>query len=96
VIQQGIEKFETSEYPADTFTLQGLKKRNPDFVAFSNQAFQFTDDEQALGFYHALDDGKMGYVKVFDQSWKPRTTWSYPHDIDFLAERMVILKKAGN
>jgi len=96
VIQQGIEKFETSEYPADTFTLEGLKKRNPDFVAFSNQAFQFTDDEQALGFYHALDDGKMGYVKVFDQSWKPRAPWSYPHDIDFLAERMIILKRAEN
>jgi hypothetical protein len=93
VIQQGIEKFETTDYPADTFTLEGLKKRNPDFVAFSIQAFQFTDEEEALKFYHALDDGKMGYVKVFDQTWKPRASWSYPHDIDFLAERMVILKK---
>jgi hypothetical protein len=95
VIQQGIEKFETTDYPADTFTREGLKKRNPDFVAFSNQAFQFTDDEQALRFYHALDDGRMGYVKVFEETWKPHTPWTYPHDIDFLAERMVILKRTN-
>jgi hypothetical protein len=62
-------------------------------VAFSNQAFQFTADEQALKFYHLLDEGKIGYVKVFEQSWKPRSSWSYPHDIDFLADRMVILKR---
>jgi hypothetical protein len=96
VIQQGIEKFETTDCPEDTFTLEGLKKRNPDFIAFSNQAFQFTDDEQALKFYHAIDGERMGYVKIFDQSWKPRASWSYPHDIDFLVERMVILKRADN
>lgn len=93
VIQEGIEKHETTGYPEDTFTQEGLKKRNPDFVAFSNQAFQFTADEQALKFYHLLDEGKIGYVKVFEQSWKPRSSWSYPHDIDFLADRMVILKR---
>lgn len=93
IIENGISKFETTDYPADTFTLEGLKKRNPDFVAFSNQAFQFNDQEEVLKFYHALDDGKMGYVTIFDQTWKPRSSWSYPHDIDFLAERMVIMKK---
>jgi hypothetical protein len=65
-------------------------------VTFSNQAFQFTDDDQARSFYKALDDGHMGYVKVFEESWKPYLPWTYPHDIDFLVERMVILKRSAD
>jgi hypothetical protein len=95
VIQSGLEKYEELGYPADTFTLAGLQKRNPDFVAFSSQVYQNTGDDQAQRFYRAIDDGHMGYVRVFDQSWKPRAPWTYPHDIDFLAERMVILKRAN-
>jgi len=93
VIQTGIQKYETTDYPEDTFTPEGLKKRHPDFVTFSNQAYQFTDDGEAQKFYRALDDGNLGYVKVFDESWQPRLPGTYPHDIDFLAERMVILKR---
>lgn len=94
VIQKGIEKFETQTFTEDTFTEEGLNKRHPDFVTFSNQAFQFTADEQALRFYHALDDGRMkGYVKVFDGTWKPYRRWTYPNYIDFLTERMIILKR---
>lgn len=93
LIQHELEKHETTDYPTDTFTLEGLKKRNPDFVAFSDQVYKFTGNEQAQRFYHDLDVGKMGYVKVYEESWKPRTPWTYPHDIDFLAERMVILRK---
>lgn len=93
LIQDGLKKYEATDYPTDTFTAEGLKNRNPDFVAYSSQVFQNTGGEQAQKFYRALDDGRMGYVKVFDQSWKTRQSWSYPHDIDFLAERMVILKR---
>ncbi len=95
IIQKGLKKNE-SQYPQDTFTEAGLSKRHPDFIAFSNQAYQWTGSQEAQHFYHALDEGKLGYVKIFEQSWKPRSSWSYPHDIDFLAERMVILKRAGN
>jgi hypothetical protein len=93
VILKGIEKYELAQYPEETFTLEGLKKRNPDFVAFSNQAYQFTGDDQAQRFYRSLDDGKSGYTKVFEASWKPQTCWAYPKDIDFLVERMIILKR---
>jgi len=96
VIQKGIERFETTGFAEDTFTRGGLEKRSPDFVAFSNQAFQFTDDEQARNFYKALDDGHLGYVKVFEKTWKPYLPYTYPKDIDFLAERMVILKRTTN
>jgi hypothetical protein len=94
VISEGVRKYEVLGYPADTFTREGLRKRNPDFVAFSNQTYQFTGDDQAQRFYRNLDDGKMGYIKVFDQTWKPMASWSYPRDVDFLAERMVILQRA--
>jgi Dolichyl-phosphate-mannose-protein mannosyltransferase len=93
VINEGIAKYELQSYPADTFTKEGLLKRNPDFVAFSNQAYQFTGDDQAQRFYRDLDDGKLGYRKVFDRSWKPRPSWSYPRDVDFLAERMMIFER---
>ena len=96
VIQKGIEKFETTGFVKDTFTQAGLEKRFPDYVTFSNQAFQFTDDDQARSFYKALDDGHMGYVKVFEERWKPYLPWTYPHDIDFLVERMVILKRSAD
>jgi hypothetical protein len=93
IIQKGLKKNEPA-CPPDTFTEEGLNKRHPDFITFTNQAYQWTGSQEAQQFYKALDDGKLGYVKVFDQSWKPRATWSYPHDVDFLAERMVILKRA--
>ena len=94
VIQKGIEKYEVQGYDEDTFTRKGLQKRDPDYVAFSNQAFQFTGDQQALGFYRALDNGQLGYKKVFESTWRPRLAWTYPVDIDFLAERMVVLKRS--
>lgn len=96
VIQQGIQKYELNSYPPDTFTKEGLIKRNPDFIAFSNQTYQFTGDEQAQRFYRALDDEKLGYVKVYDRTWMPYLPGTYPRDIDFLVERMVILKRATN
>jgi Dolichyl-phosphate-mannose-protein mannosyltransferase len=93
VIAEGIRKYESPAYDADTFTVTGLRKRNPDFVAFSNQVYQFTGDDQAQRFYRDLDEGRLGYRRVFDQSWRPMAWWSYPRDVDFLAERMVILKR---
>ena len=96
VIQKGIEKFETTGFAEDTFTQAGLEKRRPDFVTFSNQAFDFTDDEMAKSFYKALNDGQMGYVKVFEETWKPYLPWTYPKDIDFLVEHMVILKRSAD
>lgn len=95
VIRKGIEKFEQAEYPEDTFTLQGLQRRSPDYVAFSNQAFQFTADDKAQRYYadHAAE--RLGYRKVFDATWMPRVPGTYPAEVDFLVERMIILKKPG-
>lgn len=95
-IQAGIGKHESSDYSRDTFTAEGLAKRNPDFITFSNQVYQFTPDEQAQWFYRALDDGHLGYRKIFEKSWRPRVPYTYPRDIDFLAERIVILQRKSD
>jgi hypothetical protein len=93
VIRKGINQNEVSGYPPDTFTAEGLAKRNPDYITFSNQVFQFTGDGDALRFYLNLDREPTGYRKVFDESWMPRIPWTYPMGVDFLAERMVILRR---
>lgn len=95
VIRKGIEKFEQADYPEDTFTLQGLQRRGPDYVAFSNQAFQFTADEKAQRYYADHLAERLGYRKVFEASWRPSLPWTYPKGVDFLVERMIILKKSG-
>jgi hypothetical protein len=93
VIRKGIKKSEVSAYPPDTFTETGLTTRNPDYITFSNQVFDFTGDNDAQRFYAALDREQFGYKKVFEGSWMPRIPWTYPSHVDFLVERMVILKR---
>ncbi len=93
VIEEGVRNHELLDYPTDTFTREGLRKRNPDFVTFSNQVYQFTGDDQAQRFYRDLDEGRLGYKRVYEKTWRPRACWSYPKDVDFLAERMVILER---
>lgn len=93
VITKGIEKFDPANYSKDTFTATGLAKRNPDYVAYSNQVFQFSGDNDAQRFYAALDRGELGYKKIFECVWMPRVPWTYPTEVDFLADRMVILKR---
>jgi hypothetical protein len=96
VIQKGIEQYEVAGYPPETFTAEGLAKRHPDYVAFSNQVFQFTGDDGAQRFYGALDAQLFGYKKVFEGTWMPRIPGTYPTGVDFLVERMVILKHQPN
>ena len=93
VIRKGIKKSEVSSYPPDTFTEAGLVTRNPDYIAFSNQVFDFTGDDDAQRFYAALDREQLGYKKVFEGRWTPMIPWTYPSHVDFLVERMVILQR---
>jgi hypothetical protein len=39
-------------------------------------------------------DGTPLYSLSFDKSWKPMASWSHPIDVDFVAERMVILERS--
>ncbi|HEY5792210.1 MAG TPA: hypothetical protein VIS74_02865, partial [Chthoniobacterales bacterium] len=91
-IQEGITRHETGDL-GDTFTLEALRRRNPDFVAYSTQVFEFSGSDEAQRFYGALDAGVAGYGKVFEAASRPAAAWSYPSELDFIPARMVILER---
>ncbi len=93
-VQEGVAAFETGDY-GDTFTAEALARRNPDYVAFSTQVFEWSGDEEAQRFYAALDRGDLGYRKVFEAQARPAAWWAYPAALDFVPERMVILQREG-
>lgn len=90
-IQAGLNRFETN-YEEDTFTESGLSARNPDFVAFTTQVFEWSGDDNAQRFYAALDREEFGGRKVFEKTARTPWPYSYPKKIDFIADRLIILK----
>lgn len=95
-VESAIARHETPPTAIEMFTKEALTKRNPDFVTFSQQVFEFTGDPRAQEFYRLLDEEKMGYRKVFEKHWRQRAWWSYPIGIDFLVKRMVVLEREPN
>jgi hypothetical protein len=91
-IQEGLDRFE-SRYDSNTFQKEGLVSRRPDFVAFTTQVFQWSGDDDAQKFYAALDREEFGYGKVYEKQARDRWPLSYPRHIDFLVDRMVVLKR---
>jgi hypothetical protein len=92
VIKKGLETCETHD-PADVFTEYSLKLRNPDFIAFSWVTYVNASDPKTFQFYKDLEDGKLGYVKVFDKHLIKAPIWAYPRRSDALMPRMVILQR---
>jgi hypothetical protein len=93
-IQEGLDRFE-SRYASDRFQAAGLASRKPDFVAFTTQVFEWSGDDDAQRFYAGLDREEFGYAKVYEKQARARWPFSYPERIDFLADRMIILKRQG-
>jgi hypothetical protein len=93
-IREGLDRFE-SRYASNTFQEAGLASRKPDFVAFTTQVFEWSGDDDAQRFYAGLDREEFGYAKVFEKQARERWPLSYPVRIDFLVDRMVILKRQG-
>jgi hypothetical protein len=77
----------------EVFSLTALQQRNPDYVTFSSQAIGFTGVKAARDYYRDHLEEKLGYHKVFEATLKPIPTWAYPMGLDFVVERMTILKK---
>jgi hypothetical protein len=92
-IRTGVERFET-KYHQTTFTAEGLKSRNPDYVAFSEQVFQWSGDNDAQRFYAMLDREELGYSKIFEKRSRPPWPLTYPRHIDFMVDRMLIFQRA--
>jgi hypothetical protein len=92
IIKKGLEGCETHD-PADVFTAESLRLRNPDFIAFSWVTYVNASDPKTFRFYKDLEDEKLGYVKVFDKHVKKAPIWAYPRQSDALMPRMVILER---
>jgi hypothetical protein len=92
IIKKGLKDC-ASHDPADVFTEYSLKLRNPDFIAFSWVTYVNASDPKTFRFYKDLEDGKLGYVKVFDKHLMKAPIWAYPRESDALMPRMVILQR---
>jgi hypothetical protein len=97
VIQKGIIQRERADHLED-FTADALYQRNPDFITFSDLYGLISNDRQVDNYFKSLKDGKMGYVKVFEAHGRLDIPYDleYPLHIDFLADRMIILKRKNN
>jgi Dolichyl-phosphate-mannose-protein mannosyltransferase len=92
VIREGLKDCGFHD-PKDFFTERELLERHPDYVTFPSVTYVIAGTPETRDFYRNLEEGKYGYVKVFDKS-SPRTpSWMYPCGSDALMDRMVILKK---
>lgn len=94
LIYEGNRTFQ-SQYDDETFTQQGLKKRNPDYICIDGTSLKGSGDPQANAYFHQLGSELLGYHKIFDAYARPRPKghWSYPRHIDFVNDRMVIFQK---
>lgn len=92
VISKGLMQFD--ENPSlQIFSLEGLKKRNPDYVTFCPFAISFSGDFSVKQYYRDHIAEKLGYHIVWKQTrWGP-PAWVYPQSADFIAPAMYILKK---
>ena len=94
IIRKGLEGCETHD-PADAFTAESLRLRNPDFIAYSWVTYMNAGDPKTFRFYKDLEDEKLGYVKVFDKRLMKAPKWVYPRQSDALMPEMVILRRAS-
>ena len=93
-IQEGLDRFEIC-FTSQTFQEAGLASRKPDFVAFTTQVLEWSGDDDAQPFYAGLDREEFGYSNVYEKQARERWPFSYSQHIDFLVDRMVILRWEG-
>jgi hypothetical protein len=83
---------------ASWFSRDGLLRRNPEYVAansFYYSRFEGLrhDYPGVHRFFDELLTEEYGYRIVFDQEGPDAPRWAYPRHIDFLRNRMVLLKR---
>jgi hypothetical protein len=77
----------------ETFSADGLKQRNPDYVAFSSVTYGIAADEPTRKFYRDLEEARLGYRKVYEGHCYNAPDWLYPRQSDALMTGMVILQR---
>jgi hypothetical protein len=93
VVSEGVKDFDRDP-GAEVFTKQSLDQRHPDYVAFSTFAIVFSGVPISRRYYEDHLEQKLGYRIVFDAVSRQVPVWSYPQHLDFVPDRMTILKKS--
>ena len=82
------------------FSREALDRRNPDYVAVNSRYYnRFVSGRsrenypRVRAFFEDLLQEKYAYRIVFDERSRNYPTWIYPRKIDFLHNRMTILKR---
>jgi hypothetical protein len=96
------ERVISKSEPTQWYSEQALIGRNPDFVAIDSLYFgRFAQGTTRAGYYPEIarffDDllnERMPYRIVFDARTEAPPWWVYPKDIEFLWNRMVVLRRA--
>jgi hypothetical protein len=84
-----------------SYSLQELIKREPDFIAINSLYYnRFIEPGLKRDFYPTMNNyfqqllaGQYPYKIVFDEESKHAPKWVYPHEIDFLYNRVTILAR---
>ncbi len=79
------------------FTSSDLARRNPDFIALNSiEVGRYSQHKmfaQINSYFTSLLEERFNYRIVFDAKTRAFPVWAYPKRIDFLGDRMVILKR---
>jgi len=77
------------------FTLAALQARNPQYVAIDSLVYGGLTPGPVKSYFTDLLAGRYPYGIVFDLTSAPMPRWIYPSQIDFLHNRITILKRIG-
>lgn len=89
-----------SDASMDWYRADSLAHRHPQFVALDSKYFErflqgnvAHDYPETRHFISDLLAGRLGYHVVFDRAGAGPPSWLYPDDIDFVDNRIVILRR---
>jgi Dolichyl-phosphate-mannose-protein mannosyltransferase len=95
IISKGLRECAAHD-PSGFFSAEELGRRNPDFITFTSVTYVIAADEGTRAFYRDLENGRLGYSKIFEKSLPKTPGWLYPRSSDALMDRMVILARTGD
>jgi hypothetical protein len=92
-----------ADAPLKWFTPEALQSRRPDFIVTNSNYFgRFVEPGPRRDLYPSMRDyfeallsGRMGYEIAYDVSTPAAPWWAYPRSIDFLQNRQIVLRRAG-
>ncbi len=92
-VTKSLEEREGHVDPAQ-FTVAALQARNPEYLALDSTVYADLSPGAARTYYADLLAGRYPYRIVFDLESPAVPGWIYPREIDFLRNRIVLLRRA--